>query len=146
MRCCIRSSSPPATSSGSCWTTTRSSTTSPSLPPSSRSTWTGHGSVSSRHKRRLPRTTFSRAVNTRQRLAVLSCLLQSSGLDSWAVAFIVGQGCLESLLSLSNETSASTARYQHCRKWMFWVRNLHPERAIYGNVDITLWRHLPQLN
>ena len=26
---------------------------------------------------------------------------------------------------------------------MFWVRNLHPERAIYGNVDITLWRHLP---
>ena len=37
-----------------------------------------------------------------------------------------------------NEVSASRARYQHCRKWMFWVRNLHPERAIYGNVDITL--------
>ena len=23
-------------------------------------------------------------------------------------------------------------------KWMFWVPNLLPERAIYGNVDITL--------
>ena len=46
------SSSPPATSSGSCWTTTRSSTTSQSRPPSSPSTWTGHGSVIP-HKRRL---------------------------------------------------------------------------------------------
>ena len=26
---------------------------------------------------------------------------------------------------------------------MFWVRNLHPERAIYDNVDITLLSHLP---
>ena len=26
---------------------------------------------------------------------------------------------------------------------MFWFLNLHPERAIYGNVDITLWWHLP---
>ena len=25
---------------------------------------------------------------------------------------------------------------------MFWVPNLHPERAIYGNVDIRLLRHL----
>ena len=25
---------------------------------------------------------------------------------------------------------------------MFWVRNLHPERVFYGNVDITLLRHL----
>ena len=37
-----------------------------------------------------------------------------------------------------NEAGASRARYQHCRKWMFWVRNLHPERAIYGNVYIML--------
>ena len=26
---------------------------------------------------------------------------------------------------------------------MFRVRNLNPERAIYGNVDISLLRHLP---
>ena len=26
---------------------------------------------------------------------------------------------------------------------MFWVRNPHPERSIYGNVDIMLWSHLP---
>ena len=28
--------------------------------------------------------------------------------------------------------------FEHCHKWMFWVCNLHPERAIYSNVDITL--------
>ena len=37
-----------------------------------------------------------------------------------------------------NEAGASRAWYQHCREWMFWVHNLHPERAIYSNVDITL--------
>ena len=37
-----------------------------------------------------------------------------------------------------NEAGATRAWYQHCRKWMFWVCNLHPERAIYGNVGITL--------
>ena len=47
------------------------------------------------------------------------------------------------LLRCTNEACASRAWYQHCRKWMFWVHNLHPERAIHGNVDITLWRHLP---
>ena len=26
---------------------------------------------------------------------------------------------------------------------MLWVRNLHPERASYGSVDITFKRHLP---
>ena len=26
---------------------------------------------------------------------------------------------------------------------MFWVQNLHPERAIYGNVEITLYKHFP---
>ena len=36
-----------------------------------------------------------------------------------------------------NEAVTSRAWYQNCRKWMFWVRNLHPERAIYGNVYIT---------
>ena len=39
---------------------------------------------------------------------------------------------------LANEAGASRAWYQHCRKWMFWVRNLHPESSIYSNVDITL--------
>ena len=37
----------------------------------------------------------------------------------------------------ANEAGACRAWYQHCLEWMFCVRNLHPERAIYGNVDIT---------
>ena len=32
---------------------------------------------------------------------------------------------------------------KHCHKWMFWVCNLHPEKAIHDNVDFTLLRHLP---
>ena len=37
-----------------------------------------------------------------------------------------------------NEASAFRGWYQHCLKWLFLVRNLHPERPIYSNVDDTL--------
>jgi len=43
-----------------------------------------------------------------------------------ALAVLLDEG------NCNNEACASRARYQHCRKWMFWVFSLHPERAIYG--------------
>ena len=54
----------------------------------------------------------------------------------WASNVNESKFCLNT--SAFNEASASRVWYQHCRKWMFRVRNLHPERAIYGNVDIML--------
>ena len=42
-----------------------------------------------------------------------------------------------------NEAGAFRVWYHHCRKWMFWVQNLHPARSINGNIDSTLQRHLP---
>ena len=32
-----------------------------------------------------------------------------------------------------------------CYKWMFWVRNLHQERAIYANVDYSALEALASL-
>ena len=60
--------------------------------------------------------------------------LQSAGKDLSKRFFMY----LLSFFKISNEAGASIAWYQHCRKWMFWVRNLHPEKDVYGNVDIML--------
>ena len=45
---------------------------------------------------------------------------------------------MSNLSNQHNEAGAPRAWNQHYRKWRFWVRNLHPEIDIYGNVDITL--------
>ena len=42
-----------------------------------------------------------------------------------------------------NEAGASTAWYQHCRKWPFLGLQPPPRSAIYDNVDIMPYRHLP---
>ena len=42
-----------------------------------------------------------------------------------------------------NDVSASRVWYQHCVKWPFLGGGCEPRTSIYGNDDITLWRHLP---
>ena len=50
----------------------------------------------------------------------------------------LNQRLIELKLDLMRQVPLECVINFACRKWIFRVRNLHPERAINGNVDITL--------